>query len=1080
MKPRVMSPMKITRPLAQGAVQRERLFQVLERSAEKPILWITSPGGSGKTTLMASFLEARRWPCVWFQCDEGDSDLPSFYYYLGQGVRNVFPRLREALPLLTAEYALGVASFNKHFFERLFGLLSRRSPAQKPHFLVFDNYQNIARDSHLHDLLMDGLEGIPEGLRVAIISRNEPDASHMRWLANGRMSILGYDDLRFTLDESRAFITGRQPFLNEEQLRCIHERSEGWAAGIVLMMERGRLDTPSGPELEAGNADGRIFSYFAGEIFDKQSTEIQTFLLRTAFLPVLAPELVEPLIGGGRANELLSELHARNFFTDRLVGREPVFKYHALFRAFLVNLVKAKYTFAQVTGLQVEAALILEGSGHLEEAARLFKDAGDFQCLIRMIKSHAPELLRQGRNKVVEDWAEGVPDEWMAKDPWLQYWVGMSFLPLDMPHARRHLERAFSLFLKAEDSDGSHTAWAGILDAYAYELNDWSRLDGCIEAFEELQRNARKPLSRNIELLAASRMLIALILRRTDDPERIQQWKVRAEALLEEEPSEPIRMEVTFFLSVYHLWKGEYRKNHLLLEKASASFLGKRSPVFIRIRIGMMRGIHAWVTADYEAARAALNEGMSLAKESGVHIFDGLMWSFLVAAELASGRLEEARKALMNQTRAALATGRNLDLYFLHSNTAWLQLLQGNPMAADDSMDAIAGMTQRMGNPYYTALWSLGMAQVALQRGESKHAKALLGQVHQVSRSIRSEVLEWYCLLLQAWLQLEEGDRDQGLQRLQKALRLGKKNGYFHLEFYQPSWMQGLCAAALANGIEVEYVKEVILKLNLAPPDCSDRAFPPFSGEAWPYPIKIYTLGRFEIIRHGMPVVFTGKVQKKPLDMLKAMIAFGGKEVPEDELADLLWPEAAGDLAQKSLETTLGRLRKLLGDEEAVRHGHSRLSLDPGRCWVDLFALDAQLRAARQKVGGALDDPCKQAMTLHHGSFLPSDDHLDWVVSKRETLRSDLMRVIISIGRHHEQLGDWEHAIDYFEHGLAIDRLAEVVYRHVMNCCRAMGDHAGVVRTYQRCCTELRKGLGIEPSKETMAIYQSMQRFPRN
>ena len=65
--------------------------------------------------------------------------------------------------------------------------------------------------------------------------------------------------------------------------------------------------------------------------------------------------------------------------------------------------------------------------------------------------------------------------------------------------------------------------------------------------------------------------------------------------------------------------------------------------------------------------------------------------------------------------------------------------------------------------------------------------------------------------------------------------------------------------------------------------------------EEWPYPIKIYTLGRFEIIRDDEPLHFSGKEQKKPLELLKALIAFGGRDVPEERLTDALWPDADGD-----------------------------------------------------------------------------------------------------------------------------------------------------------------------------------------
>lgn len=71
--------------------------------------------------------------------------------------------------------------------------------------------------------------------------------------------------------------------------------------------------------------------------------------------------------------------------------------------------------------------------------------------------------------------------------------------------------------------------------------------------------------------------------------------------------------------------------------------------------------------------------------------------------------------------------------------------------------------------------------------------------------------------------------------------------------------------------------------------------------ESWPYPIKIHTLGKFEIIKDGRPLVFAGKVQKKPLEILKAVIAFGGRDVPVDTITDALWPDADGDLRKKYL-----------------------------------------------------------------------------------------------------------------------------------------------------------------------------------
>ena len=110
-------------------------------------------------------------------------------------------------------------------------------------------------------------------------------------------------------------------------------------------------------------------------------------------------------------------------------------------------------------------------------------------------------------------------------------------------------------------------------------------------------------------------------------------------------------------------------------------------------------------------------------------------------------------------------------------------------------------------------------------------------------------------------------------------------------------------------------------------------------------PVKIYSLGRFLIEIDGNPIRFTAKAQRKPLELLKALVALGGETVPVDQLTESLWPEAEGDKAQGSFATTLHRLRGLIGSA-SLRHADARLTLDPGCCWVDAWAFAALLQHA--------------------------------------------------------------------------------------------------------------------------------------
>ena len=116
MEKREPSLAKTTRPSAEGILPRKRLFRSLDRARDFPIFWIVGPPGSGKTSLVASYVEARNLNCLWYQVDERDADLASFFYYMGLAARKAAPRIRKPLPLLTQEYLAGIPAFTRHYF----------------------------------------------------------------------------------------------------------------------------------------------------------------------------------------------------------------------------------------------------------------------------------------------------------------------------------------------------------------------------------------------------------------------------------------------------------------------------------------------------------------------------------------------------------------------------------------------------------------------------------------------------------------------------------------------------------------------------------------------------------------------------------------------------------------------------------------------------------------------------------------------------------------------------------------------------------------------------------------------------
>lgn len=152
--------------LAATGFPRGRLFERLDAFADRPCAWIGAPGGYGKTTLAASYVEARGIPCLWYQFDEDDADPATFFYYLGIAVTAQVANA--ALPLLTPEYQDNLPTFTRRYVQALGQSL------RAPFVLLFDNYHRLPAASPLHAVWAEVLDHLPAGVRCLITSRGEP------------------------------------------------------------------------------------------------------------------------------------------------------------------------------------------------------------------------------------------------------------------------------------------------------------------------------------------------------------------------------------------------------------------------------------------------------------------------------------------------------------------------------------------------------------------------------------------------------------------------------------------------------------------------------------------------------------------------------------------------------------------------------------------------------------------------------------------------------------------------------------------------------------------------------------------
>ncbi len=1056
---------KITRPVSSGCLSRTRLFHRIDRSCRKaPLIWVCGPPGCGKTTLVSTYIEARNTRSLWYMLDGGDDDLASFFYYLGVAGKLAVPRMRKPLPLLAPEYLAGIREFTRLFFENLF---ARLSPGQA---LVFDDYQEIPAKSPLHDVIVTGLSRAPEGTSVFLVSRRGPPPAFARLRANNRVEVIGWEDLRLTLSECGEITRLRgKKMRSGKGMRHLHETTDGWVAGLVLMLEGSRSQAGEPPSL-THRTPRALFDYFGNEIFGRLGKSVREFLLKTAFLPDMTATAAEALTGQRRASELLSYLRGNNLFLTEHAHSEPLYRYHPLFREFLLSRAPEILGERDTHAVKRRSAALLEAAGRIEDAAALFSDIGDQASLARLILAHAASFLAQGRNRMLEGWLGRLPEKTVQETPWLLYWLGACRMPFDPIGSRSRMEQSFEQFWERKDPMGTFLSWSLIIDNLCMYLNDFKALDKWIDRFDKIAIRFPSFPTPEIEARAVTSLLGGLYMRRVDHPE-IEAWVKKASVMIRGCKDIQVRLQGSLYLFLYFIWVGDFPGARGIVESTRQWISSSTSYPQRRILFHLFEArLHCGV-ARFEDSIRSVAKGLEIARASGMHLWDFLFFGEGASASLGKGDIDSA-SAYLQQMAPIFGTDQTYNQAYFHHLSSWQAALNGDIPLALSLEETADALVNDCGAPCAMALNNLYMARLDNEIGRTENAANHLEKAERIARGMKSPILEYQCSLVKADIAFLRGDEASGLASLGKALSIGRENRYFHYDNWIPSFMTRLCVKALEKGMEVPYVQELIRKRKLVPES------PPFELEAWPWPVRVYTFGRFGILRDGRPLTFSRKAQKRPLALLKALIAFGGRAVREEQIADAVWPEAEGDMAIQSMSVALRRLRQLLGHEETVQRREGILGLDPRYCWVDAFSFERLLGKAPPQVetgrGDGAAEREEKALALYRGPFLAEDAGRSWTVSMRERLRSRYLSTVGRLGAHWVRSGKWEKARVCYQRGIDVDILAEEFYQSLMRCYLEDGRKAEALSVYDRLENTL-SSLGVEPSPKTRDLLNSLR-----
>lgn len=1050
---------KISRPGTTGLFLRDRLFYLLDRLKEKQVLWIAAPAGAGKSSLVSGWLESRELSSLWYHVDQRDADLATFFYYLGLAAQKTDLKKSKPLPVLTPEYLPGLPAFTRNFFEQLFGRL------KQPGVMVLDNYQDFDQPADFHNLIANGVELAPQGITVIILSRSGPPPAFARLQANNRVGFIGWDDIRFTQEETAQLASILMP--DSVDALQLHEKTGGWAAGIVLLSETWKVHQENALPTVANQT---VFAYFAGEIFSKTDHETRDFLLKTAFLPHMSTAMAEAVSGTRHAGQILSALCRNHYFTQQHSGE--LFSYHPLFRDFLLTKAEEHYSLMEYAACLQHAAVVLENANQPEDAARLYIQANNLERLAALAAAHAPVLVMRGSIKTLEEWLAVIPDQLLEKMPWLLYWKGVCRLFADPAESMACFSRAYKLFDAAQDKAGVFLSAAGQVDAVIFDLSHLHTIDPWIEILKEFAAEETAFPSPEIATQVITNLFIALALRQPSNP-ALSELIDRACLLSEQCADITLRLKTVQYAVYCNILRGEIDRAGMYLktlkEVAQLPETGRTAAIFSAV----IESFYCYHAGMYDLCQELVQKLLKDGEESGIRVFDNLAAGFAAAASLGKGDLASA-DSFLKRMSSVLRSKRRNDTTYYHFLYCWRCLLTGAHAEALTHAEQSLKLARESGSVIAVSVSCHLLSHALYELNRLQDAYNALSEAEYVSIDIHNPRITCLCRLSRAWFSFREGRAEQGKDELKQALAIGRQRQYTSFEVWIPSMMSTLCTYALEHEIEADYVCTLIEQRSV-PPDLSSMG----SGR-WPWPVEIRALGGFALYLNGSRKAIVGKAQQKTLAFLKALVAAGAEGISLNRLSALLWPDADGDKAHHALEMVIHRTRKLLGKDEALLLRQGQVRLNAVNCRVDAFAFSSGMENAFAMLAdGKIDAACsllEKHLPLYQGALLDDcdDEELTWVLPARNRFLLKYQVGIEKLGAMYDSQNRQDTALDLFRRAFDLADTSETVCRCYIRCCLKLGRRSEAAMAYHRLERTMFNTLGVSPSPETESLLKSL------
>jgi LuxR family transcriptional regulator, maltose regulon positive regulatory protein len=1052
-------------------LSRPHLIERLQTSLDKRLILLSAPPGYGKTTLLAELATATDLPCAWYQLDATDGDPIVFLACLLESLRRAQPALAADQVVGSAAQALldsadtAVSASPERILTVLINELTES--VATPWLLILEDYHLITNPA-VHHLVETLIENGPPDQHLLISTRSDPPLALPRLRARGLLAELRPADLRFGEQEVKNWVRRSLPDISPESARLLGEKTEGWAAAVQIA-----LSTLAGKDkqstdrfiTELSGSHHFIFDYLAAEVFRQQPTTTQQFLLKTAVLNQMNAAACNALPGMTEAQSMLTHLEQHNLFVISLDEQQQWYRYHHLFREFLLARLRREQP-EQAQKLEQAAGAYYEAQRELEAALGHYQRAGDETAAARVLAAFAPDYVERGRVELLQRYLAGLSESALRARPELLLYAGDTLRRLGQVGAATiRYEEARAAFAARNDQSG--------VCRVLTELAEVARAQG---DYRRAQMLATEALAHGPESDHAGRARALMALAKSEGfLTGMDRGHELAEAAVAEARQAGTaispRGHAALLRSLGQIcwWHGDPQATVRYCREALQWASDDLSPLAAQAFITMATPYLYWCDLD-EALRCA-ERGLEMAQQ--LQLNELLPAAYATLGNVLTRRGEMARAE--SSLRQAMASAQQLGLGS-YARVMAAGFLAYN-LVGQGRLDEARQLAE-------TALWSYGgspdtyemcvcrsvLADVALSEGRVAEAEQLFTSLLEVDRRRQFRIPLAMIYFGLAYICLQNGRHSEGIQHAGNALDIIEPTGAVQLFLDQGERARVVCQALVAAGQATPFVERVLAQL---PGEAGEINVMPVAQTA----VRVQTLGSFRVWLGEEEVTQERWVSTKARDLLAYFVTFRRERIPVDVAFEALWPETSSG-SKTAFHTALYRMRQALRQPEQTAKfalvEAGSYWLDTTRFQIDVDEFDALLTQARSAHDETAGQRYEQAIALYQGPYLENMPYYDWAMPERRRLDEAYLAALSALADYYAGNGRYREALDLTRRALQSDPLREEIHCAALRHYAALGDRSGLVRHYQQLQQTLRTELNLPPLPATQTLYENL------